>query len=140
MQAEYAVRYGGDGDVAPLDAGQLQAPHGHFVVAEVDGEPVAMGGWRRGGPAGDSDAEVKRMFVRAPWRGRGLARLLLAELEASAARAGVARLVLETGLEQPEAIALYRSEGYEDVEPFGFYADSPLSVHLAKRLAPPATG
>lgn len=140
MQAEYAVRYGGDGDVAPLDAGQLQAPHGHFVVAEVDGEPVAMGGWRRGGPAGDSDAEVKRMFVRAPWRGRGLARLLLAELEASAARAGVARLVLETGLEQPEAIALYRSEGYEDVEPFGFYAASPLSVHLAKRLARPATG
>ncbi|WP_375003555.1 GNAT family N-acetyltransferase [Aeromicrobium sp. CTD01-1L150] len=134
VQAEYALRYGGDGDVAPIDSGEFVAPMGYFVVAEVDEEPVAMGGWRRGGPAGDSDAEIKRMYVAESWRGRGLSRVVLADLERSALEAGVARLVLETGQAQPEAIALYRSSGYVDIEPFGFYVDSPLSVHLAKRL------
>ena len=134
VQGEYARRYGGAGDTAPLDAGQLDPPRGLFLVVDVDAVPAAMGGWRRGGPGGDADAEVKRMYVREPFRGRGLARHLLAELEATAAAAGVTRLVLETGDEQPEAIALYRSSGYADIPPFGHYAASPKSVPLGKAL------
>ncbi|MGJ9412355.1 GNAT family N-acetyltransferase [Aeromicrobium sp. CF4.19] len=134
VQAEYGVRYGGSGDVAPIAVDEFAAPHGYFVVAAVDGESVAMGGWRRGGPDGEGDAEIKRMYVRPTWRGQGLSRVVLADLERSAADAGVVRLVLETGRAQPEAIALYRSCGYTDVEPFGFYASSPLSVHLAKTI------
>jgi GNAT superfamily N-acetyltransferase len=76
--------------------------------------------------------EIKRMFVREPARGRGLARLLLAHLESTAFEAGIRRFVLETGLEQPDAVALYRSSGYVDVPPFGHYADYDDSVHLGR--------
>lgn len=134
VQAEYAVLYGGDGDTAPIAADEFVAPNGHFVVAEVDGEAAAMGGWRRGGPE-PGDAEIKRMFVRARFRRQGLSRLVLAEVERTAAEAGVRRLVLETGLRQPEAIALYRASGYTDIPPFGYYAESPSSVPLGKSLA-----
>ncbi|OUZ08238.1 GNAT family N-acetyltransferase [Aeromicrobium sp. PE09-221] len=135
VQEEYRRRYGGpDGDALPIDADEFLPPRGYFLAGYEDGVVAAMGGWRRGGPAGDDDAEIKRMYVRPAFRGRGYSRLILSELERSAARAGIVRLVLETGLEQPEAIALYRSTGYEDVEPFGFYAGNDDSVHLAKAL------
>lgn len=75
------------------------------------------------------------MYVRPTHRGHGFARALLAELEASAAAEGVDWLVLETGLAQPEAIALYRSAGYQDVPLFGYYAASELAVHLGKPLS-----
>ena len=130
VQLEYARRYGGAGDSAPLDPAELCEPLGTFVMGYVEGDPAAMGGWRRRG----ADAEIKRMYVRPPYQRRGLARAVLACLERSASAARVSRLVLETGLEQPEAIALYRSSGYSDIEPFGFYADSSLSVHLGKSL------
>ncbi|MCX6407819.1 MAG: GNAT family N-acetyltransferase [Propionibacteriales bacterium] len=135
VQAEYGRRYGGEGDVSPIDAEEFVPPRGLFVVLEVDGQPAAMGGWRRGGPQGASDAEIKRMFVRETHRRLGLARLVLAELERTAAEAGVRRLVLETGDQQPEAIALYTSSGYADVPAFGFYAGYDDSVHLAKSIA-----
>jgi len=130
VQALYVQRYGGEGDTAPVDATEFAGPGGHFVMAYVDGLPVAMGGWRRHG----DDAELKRMFVREAYQRRGLARAVLAELERSAAADGITRLVLETGLMQPEAIALYRSEGYEDIPAFGYYADDELSVHLGKDI------
>ncbi len=135
VQAEYGRRYGGDGDISPLDPAHFDPPNGVFLVGYVDDVPVAMGGWRRGGPAGDTDAELKRMYVRPQFARQGHARALLAELERSAREAGITRLVLETGTAQPEAIALYRSSGYVTVEPFGFYAGYDDSVHLAKALA-----
>jgi len=92
-----------------------------------------MGGWRRYGD--DGVGELKRMYVRESARGRGVARLLLAHLERTAAAAGIRRLVLETGLAQPEAIALYRSSGYVDVPSFGYYIDHDDSVHLGKTLS-----
>ena len=134
VQAEYGRRYGGEGDISPIDLHQFDAPRGHFAMIYVDDVPAAMGGWRRGGPAGESDAEIKRMYVRPAFARRGLARTVLAELERSALEAGITRLVLETGTAQPEALALYRSSGYVDVPAFGFYADYDDSVHLAKEL------
>ena len=135
MQAEYRRRYGGEGDVAPIDAEQFVGPDGHFMLAEIDGRVAGMGGWRRGGPQ-PGDIEVKRMFVRPVFARRGVARALLAEIEATAAAAGARRMVLETGTAQPEAIELYRSSGYEPIASFGFYADYDDSVHLAKALVP----
>ncbi|MGH1563119.1 GNAT family N-acetyltransferase [Mumia sp. DW29H23] len=132
VQAEYVRRYGSP-DEGPTDAAQFRAPGGVFAVAyDVDGTPVATGGWRL---LGDGRAEVKRMYVRESARGRGYARRVLAWLEATAAEAGAAEVILETGRLQPEAIALYRSAGYADVEPFGYYAQDPLSVYLGKALA-----
>jgi GNAT superfamily N-acetyltransferase len=74
------------------------------------------------------------MYVALSARGRGLARLMLAHLEASAGEHGFEAVVLETGLRQPEAMALYESSGYEPVPPFGYYNDAPLSRCYGKRL------
>ncbi len=134
LQSEYSRRYGGPGDRAPIDTSQFDPPAGHFVLVYIDDVPAAMGGWRRHDelPA-TGDAEIKRMYVRPAYQRHGLARLILAELERTAAAAGVTRLVLETGQIQPEAIALYRSMGYGEVESFGYYAGLG-SVHLGKMI------
>ncbi|WP_189131830.1 GNAT family N-acetyltransferase [Wenjunlia tyrosinilytica] len=137
VQREYEERYGG-GDATSMEVGQFAPPRGLFLVGYADGAAVAMGGWRAQvrSPEGysDGDAEVKRMYVSPDARGRGHARRILAALEDSARSAGRERMVLETGLKQPEAISLYRSCGYTDVSKFGLYRDEPLSVCLGKAL------
>lgn len=141
VQAEYVRRYGGE-DSTPVDPTEFAPPRGLFLVGYVDGVPVACGGWRAHASDEldfrDGDAEIKRMYVVPLARGRGLARALLAELERTAAVAGRRRVVLETGTEQPEAIALYKSSGYTEVTKFGVYRDSPRSRCLGKILAPEA--
>jgi ribosomal protein S18 acetylase RimI-like enzyme len=139
VQQYYTRLYGGaDTTVDPLE---FVAPNGLFVVAYVDDEPVACGGWRRRGIDGDpdpalrpGDTEIKRMYVREAHRGRGYARAVLAELERTAMAAGGRRMVLETGLPQSDAIALYRSAGYEPMPVFGHHRDSPTVRCYAKPL------
>ncbi len=130
VQQEYVERYG-DPDLTVVDPAHFVPPAGAFLVAYLDGVPVATGGWRAMDttPEGhrDGDAEIKRMYVVPEARGRGLARAILAELESGAAAAGRTRMVLETGSLQPEAIALYTSCGYRPVPKFGLYRDEPLS-------------
>lgn len=138
VQQVYRERYGGEDDT-PVDASEFAAPRGFFLVGYVDGVAVACGGWRArdGGEdpeIRDGDAEIKRMFVTAAHRGRGYARAVLAELERTAAAAGRARLVLETGTRQPEAIALYTSGGYAPMPNFGTYRCEPGSRCYAKAL------
>ncbi|HWM04852.1 MAG TPA: GNAT family N-acetyltransferase [Actinophytocola sp.] len=130
VQQEYVVRYGSP-DATPVDPGEFAPPNGLFLIGYLDGGPVASGGWRvhRAG-----EVELKRMYVSPSVRGRGLARELLAELERTALVAGHARMVLETGFRQPEAIALYRSCGYVEVPRFGYYAEAPGAVHLGKLI------
>lgn len=142
VQAEYVVRYGGP-DAAPIDADEFAPPKGLFLLAYDGDEAVGMGGWRSGG---DGTAEIKRMFVVAAARNRGIARAVLAEIERTAAAAGIERLLLETGTQQPEAMKLYVSAGYERIDGFGHYAGQPLSrafgKHLTARVchAPPPWG
>ena len=76
--------------------------------------------------------ELKRMFTRPAQRGRGLARALLQRLEAEAQARGCTRFVLETGILQPEAIALYERLGYRRRGPFGDYVDDPNSLFMEK--------
>lgn len=137
VQAEYVVRYGGP-DETPLDPAMFQDPDGAFFVGYLGAEPVATGAWRRRADVavfGTSDtAEIKRMYVGAGHRGRGLAKAMLAHLEATALAAGAGASILETGLRQPEAIRLYLSSGYEPVAGFGYYKDTPLSRCFAKLL------
>lgn len=131
IQAEYVRRYG-DGDETPIELDDFNPPNGDFIVAfNADGEPVGCGGWRA---HEENDAEMKRLYVREDTRRQGLARLLVAAVEASAAEAGRKRVVLETGPAQPEAIAMYRSIGYEPVTPFGYYACTDGSIHLGREL------
>ncbi|GAA3372450.1 GNAT family N-acetyltransferase [Streptomyces sannanensis] len=141
VQLEYAERYAedGEGDLTPLAPAMFDPPHGLFLVAYGEEDrPVATGGWRsqEGNPEGysDGDAELKRMYVIPTARGNGLARRILAALEDDARAAGRARMVLETGTKQPEAIALYTSSGYEPCPKFGYYRDYDNSRCYAKPL------
>ncbi|MFC4494296.1 GNAT family N-acetyltransferase [Streptomyces ovatisporus] len=139
VQQEYAVRYGDEGDVTPLEPSMFEPPQGLYLLAyDADERPVASGGWRtqdRGAEGyADGDAEIKRMYVVPEVRGRGLARQILALLEDDAREAGRTRMVLETGTAQPEAIALYTSSGYEPAEKFGHYRFEPESRCYAKPL------
>jgi GNAT superfamily N-acetyltransferase len=142
VQQEYVRRYGGP-DETPLEPTMFDPPRGAVFVLYVEGEPVATGAWRLRGDVEvfgtTATAEVKRMYVAPAGRGRGLARRMLAHLEATAHAAGAEAAVLETGIAQPEAIALYESSGYVPVPGFGHYRDSPLSRCLAIRL-PTARG
>ena len=137
VQQEYVARYGGR-DETPLEPAYFDAPQGAFFVGYLDDRPVATGAWRRrhdvvvGGSS--ETAEVKRMYVAPDARGQGLARAMLAHLETTAREAGAEAMVLETGLAQPEAIALYESSGYMPIPGFGFYKDAPLSRCFARRL------
>ncbi|MFE7115202.1 GNAT family N-acetyltransferase [Streptomyces sp. NPDC057654] len=125
VQLEYAERYGEE-DLTPLDPAQFDPPRGLYLIAyDDDGAPVATGGWRvqdaNDEAYEDGDAELKRMYVIPGARGRGLARAILAALEDSARDAGRTRMVLETGIKQPEAIALYTSCGYTPAPKVGLY-------------------
>lgn len=131
VQDEYVRRYGGR-DGAAVQADEFSPPDGVFLVGLLDGVPVATGGWRR---IDDGTAEIKRMFVAQAARRRGLARVVLAELERAAASAGYRELVLNTGPEQPEAVALYEAAGYLPAAPFGHYACHPRALFYRKRLA-----
>jgi len=138
VQQEYVVRYGGRDDT-PLDPMMFEPPAGSFFVGYLDDEPVASGAWRRRGDVetfGTIDtAEIKRMYVAARVRGRGLARAMLAHLERTAVEGGAGAMVLETATGQPEAIALYESSGYTPIASFGHYAWAPENRCFAKSLS-----
>ncbi|MFJ9646680.1 GNAT family N-acetyltransferase [Streptomyces sp. NPDC004244] len=139
VQLEYQERYDGEGDATHLDPAMFLPPQGLYLVAyDTSGSPLATGGWRAQDENdegySDGDAELKRMYVIPRARGLGLARRILAELEADARAAGRTRMVLETGDKQPEAIALYLSEGYTMTEKFGYYRDYASSRCMAKSL------
>ena len=114
-----------------LDPDEVAGGRGAFLVAARAGNLVGCGAVRR---IEERTGEIKRMFVRPEERGRGLGRALLAALETEARALGIARLVLETGARQHEAMALYTRAGFSEVAPFGEYIDSPLSVCMAKDL------
>jgi len=132
LGAEIEVRYGSPDEPDGLHPDQLAPPHGTFLVAWRSDEAVGCGGLRQLEPG---VGEIKRMYVAPTARRAGVARIVLTELEQSAQALGYKRLKLETGTKQPEAIELYLSTGYEQVEPYGVYKDSPLSRCYAKNLA-----
>lgn len=137
---EFYVRLYGGPDETPFTPEEFDAPQGAFLVGYLGDEPVVMGGWRFTTAAilgADRPAEIKRMFVREDCRGLGLARRMLAALEADAAAAGADWMVLETGSPQVAAVALYRSSGYTDIERFGYYAAEPDSLNLGRPLTSP---
>lgn len=90
-------------------------------------------------PGAAHDAgEIKRLYVKPAARGQSHSLTLMTEAELVAWRAGYRTLQLETGLRQPEALALYRRLGYDEVAPYGHYRDSLESVCFRKTLPPAA--
>ncbi|MFC4334144.1 GNAT family N-acetyltransferase [Salininema proteolyticum] len=132
IQDEYRNRYGGDGDQSPIDPDDFDPPQGIFLIAyDTDGEALGCGAWKTVDP---ETVEFKRIYVREHARRRGLARLIMEDLESTARDAGRSRVILFTGPEQPEAIAMYEAMGYTPIEPFGAYAEYEDTVHVGKAL------
>ena len=120
-----------EADFVDLPTRDLVRGAGVFLVAWLDDEPAGCGALRR---LGDDQGEIKRMYVVPGVRRRGVGRALLQALEGEARSLGIEALILETGERQPEAIALYRSAGFEQCPCWGDYVDSALAVCLAKPL------
>jgi putative acetyltransferase len=116
-----------------LDLASLKKSNVVFVVAR-DAKGTALGCGAV--VVTESFGELKRMYVRQESRGQGVAQQILKELEASATKMECQELLLETGPYQPEALALYKKQGYARRGPFGTYPDHPLSVFMGKILAP----
>jgi GNAT superfamily N-acetyltransferase len=112
-------------------AEQFEAGSGTFLMARAAGRAVGCGGVRL---IDATTAEVKRMYVEPTHRGTGLGRAVLLALEAAAQQMGVQRLVLETGVHQQAAIAVYRRAGFTQVDCWGEYSTSPSSVCFEKNL------
>lgn len=80
--------------------------------------------------------EVKRMFTLPQFRSRGIASLVLAELEKWAIELGYSKCILETGKRQPEAIALYKKSGYKIIPNYDQYINISNSVCFLKTILP----
>ena len=133
LNAELSAQYPEPGATHfRLDADEVAEGCGAFLVASVGERAVGCGAVRRLEPG---VGEVKRMYVVPDARGRGVGRAILEALGAEARALGLTRLVLETGVRQREAIALYERAGFSHIPPFGEYVASPTtSVCMAKDL------
>lgn len=118
------------GESIPADDAELRPPHGAFLVASVDGEPVACGAVKTISPGVGS---LKRMWVADSMRGLGFGRRMLDALETQARELGLCTVRLETNRSLTEAIRLYRNSGYVEVASFN---DEPYAHHwFEKRLS-----
>ena len=103
----------------------------YVVVAYENGQAVGCGAIKE---YEKGVAEVKRMFVKPEWRGRGIAKRILSELEGWANELSFSECILETGKNQPEAIGLYQKSGYQKIPNYGQYEGIQLSVCMRKSI------
>jgi ribosomal protein S18 acetylase RimI-like enzyme len=124
--AELASRFRGgydrDADHS-AEVAEFAPPNGCLLVARLSGEPVGCGAIRAFEPG---IAEIKRMWIAPQARGLGLGRRLLRELEQAARRERMRSVRLDTNSTLTEALQLYRSSGYHEIEPFN---DNPYAHH-----------
>jgi GNAT superfamily N-acetyltransferase len=103
----------------------------NVIVCYVDDYAVGCGAFK---PFDESAVEIKRMFVRPEFRGKGLGLEILRALELWAAECGYPACVLETGKRQAEAIQLYQKAGYGIIPNYGQYSGIVNSVCMRKSL------
>jgi len=131
---ELAARFEAGFDPAlsiPAAAKELTPPHGFFVLATLNDEPVGCGALKCHAAYG----EIKRMWVRASSRGLGIGKRILDRLEDLARKQRLPVLRLETNKALTEAQSLYRSRGYREVSPFN---DEPYAHHWFEKALKPA--
>jgi putative acetyltransferase len=129
-RALYPELFGPD---SPAPTNLPLRPRETYLLAWRDGQAVGCGALRQH----DSfTGEVRRMFVTRSARRDGVARALLERLEQAAQALGYRHLVLETGVRQAPAIALYSGCGWRRIAPFGPYVGDPMSLCFGKTLAP----
>jgi len=103
----------------------------YAIVAYQDTHPIGCGAIKM---YDETTMEVKRMYVKPDQRGCGIAAKILFELEQWAIELGFSRCILETGINQPEALALYRKNGYHRIPNYGQYASVQNSFCFEKIL------
>jgi GNAT superfamily N-acetyltransferase len=128
---ELQQRYGGDGDNAHLNVDELRPPRGLFLVARHGRDLVGGVGLRSVAEPALHLYEVKRLWVRPDLRRDGIGLTLMREIEQRAKELGCATLYLETGPAQPEALALYASNGWTEIAQ---YPDGVFSHHQAHKF------
>ncbi|MEU5240958.1 GNAT family N-acetyltransferase [Streptomyces lydicus] len=132
LHREQIATYGRADDPEATEPAEFDPPRGAFLLAaRADGTALACAGWRTAAPG---TAEIKRMYVDPAARGHGLGRLLLAALEADARQQGMARAILETGVKNHAALALYADCGYVPTEPYRAGRDPRINRALSKTL------
>jgi ribosomal protein S18 acetylase RimI-like enzyme len=124
--AEIDSRFPGGFDRKAGGAGAVEdfeSPHGCLMLVRLDGEPVGCGALRVLAPG---IGEIKRMWVSPQTRGLGVGRKLLEVLERSALERGMRALRLDTNASLSEALRLYQSAGYREIDRFN---DNPYAQH-----------
>lgn len=116
---------------AQYNAHNAMDPLSTAIVGYLDNEPIACGCFKE---LDSQCIEIKRMFVKKAYRGRGVAREVLGYLEEWAAQTGYKTGRLETGRGQPEAIGLYQQAGYERIKNYGPYKDMENSICFEKGI------
>jgi len=102
------------------------------VIAYSDNAAVGCGCFR---PMDNTILEIKRMYVKPDGRGSGIAKLILSELEAWGKEEGFTESRLETGINQPEAIAVYKRAEYKQIPNYPPYTEIAESICMAKALS-----
>ena len=129
LDAELRIR---DGDESEFYEQFNKSDSVKYAVLIYQNElPVGCGALR---PYAEDMIEVKRMYVTLEHRSKGLATLVVNELEKWAVELGFYHLVLETGIRQPEAVHLYTKNGYHRIPNYGQYQGVTSSVCFAKHL------
>lgn len=135
QHAEIAAVYGGHGDpVQQLPAEEMLAT----VVADVDGVPAGCVALRTADDQGPGTGEVKRLYVSPEHRGRGLSRILLAEVHRLGVEHGLRRLVLMTADRLTAAIALYSAMSWDRIPSYAPYVGDPALLCFEYVLPTPA--
>jgi len=129
LDTELAIR---DGEEHAFYASFNSSEHIKYTVLVYDGvAPVGCGALKQYSP---TVMEIKRMYVRDSNRRRGIASLILKELEYWAAELNFPKCILETGKNQPEALQLYDKRGYKIIDNYGQYAEAENSICFEKAV------
>ena len=103
----------------------------YVIVAYENSQPVSCGAMKEYKPG---IVEIKRMYTLPEKRGKGIASKILAELEIWAAELDYDKCILETGKKQPEAVKLYKKNGYRSIPNYGQYAGIENSLCFEKEI------
>jgi GNAT superfamily N-acetyltransferase len=125
LKAQYPGRAARPGSVTTPD--EMLPPAGAFLVGYEDGRPVAIGGLRR---LDESTCEIKRMYVVASARSRGVGRSLLGALEDAARDLGYERVRLDAGPAQQHSQVLFAKTGYVEI---ARYNANHIAVYFAEK-------
>ncbi len=117
--------------VHELDLDKIDNKNGIFILGAIEQKAIACGAVSK---IENNVGEIKRVYVIKEARRKGIAKLLMAKLEAEAIKLGLNKLKLETGERQPESLGLYAALGYEKIGNFGEYIGDPHSICLEKEL------